>query len=907
MNDSVCFLLVPDAASARRVRRGLAQEGTALGVVVGTWPELLSLAREAFLVPEVKVDWPAVVARAMSRVEQPFWAESLKTDPEGTLRAIMGTLREFLDACPPGTTLLKGKVSGLSERGQRHFNDLCRLQEALDGQLPADLAGIRAVLTAPAWLPLRAIRVQYLPGTPATAWQLDLLNRLNQDDRTPPPSPLWQNLLETSSDFPPRAGKGTALGHLQREYEDYHPSLKRAPLDDSLCFLGVRDELAEVEVVAGMIQRLLDGEPGLSAGRVGILLDGSPFRDRAVAEVFTRAGLPLSGLRRRSSTRDLVSEALGHFLRTRRVGASTMAMASLLSSPLWPWPPETGADLAMAAQDPRARRDRTIPPEVGLCGASELLLLLRDGRAQTPGELTAQLQAFLAALPTPEGEAQDSEPVKAGAVALLERVRSLPAGGEIPWEDLLRGIPQAGPAIGEGTEYWREGIAVSYEDREPERELDFLFVLGFAEGHFPPAPRLPVVLDDEDRRVLWQENGLRLPFRDDEVRCGQTRFFRHLRNVSRGCVFTVPLRDLAGKPRQPSGTLDLIAGMFAGIDSAEQLLRLPEREGDRGRIPGLALAPAAEPSPPRTVAVDDLELGLDLYISPDGTIRHDSPTRLEKMLVSPLAWLFDRIGVVPRSWAPEQCDPPTCGTIAHAVFEHLFAPGKELPSPEEVESRVRDLFSGVVGDKAPFLLGDEWSVERNRLAGEIARAATAWASILTGVGAHVVGAEQKLSGELSGIPISGQTDLLLRLADGRGFVVDYKKSSSAKRRLAMTRGWDLQASLYRLMLAEGGAGAGDARGPDGVLYYMMNDQTGLADAPFDHPAVDFLDGDISAEAMPAVKEGIARLRQGQVRLNREGDEKYFNAQGVGTYCLQDSPLIARFTLPADPGGDGGEP
>ncbi|HNX97325.1 MAG TPA: PD-(D/E)XK nuclease family protein, partial [Candidatus Aminicenantes bacterium] len=492
----------------------------------------------------------------------------------------------------------------------------------------------------------------------------------------------------------------------------------------------MRDELAEVEVAAGMIQRLLDEEPRLDPARIGLLLDGSPFRDRAIAEVFARAGLPLSGLRRRSVARDLGSEALRLFLLTRRVGAPAMAMASLLSLPLWPWPLDTGADLALAAQDSRARRTREIPPEVSSCRASDLLVLLRDGRAKTPGELVAQLQALINVLPTIEGEATALESAREGAAAVLERVRSLPAGAEIPWEELLRGLSVARPETGEGPEYWREGITVSYEESTPERELDHLFVLGFAEGHYPPAPAISAVFDDNDRLVLRYHEGLFLLLSRDRVDDGRAELFCHVRNVSQRCVLLTPLRDLAGKPRNLSGTMDLMAGMFTGIGSAEQLLRIPERKGDRGCIPGLALAPATEPSAPRTMNVADLELGLDLYVDPAGTIRPDSPTRLEKMLVSPLAWLFDRLGLIPRSWAPEQCDPPTCGTIAHAVFEHLFVPGQELPSPEEVERRVPDLFARAVAGNTPFLLGEEWSVERNRLAGDIVRAATAWAGIL---------------------------------------------------------------------------------------------------------------------------------------------------------------------------------
>ena len=57
MTDVLHFLLVPDKAAARRVRRAIASRDACAGTVVGTWGELVDQARRAYLLPPV--DAPA--------------------------------------------------------------------------------------------------------------------------------------------------------------------------------------------------------------------------------------------------------------------------------------------------------------------------------------------------------------------------------------------------------------------------------------------------------------------------------------------------------------------------------------------------------------------------------------------------------------------------------------------------------------------------------------------------------------------------------------------------------------------------------------------------------------------------------------------------------------------------------
>jgi len=121
------------------------------------------------------------------------------------------------------------------------------------------------------------------------------------------------------------------------------------------------------------------------------------------------------------------------------------------------------------------------------------------------------------------------------------------------------------------------------------------------------------------------------------------------------------------------------------------------------------------------------------------------------------------------------------------------------------------------------------------------------------------------------------------------------------------KGYDSQAHLYRLMLQTGSV---DGENPElaaaigtgrqiGVMYYMLNDQTALADTSgwSDGLLGGFheLGAEISVKAMDLIKERIAQLEKGIVTLNSAADEEWFNrTAGTTPYALNNSPLIRLF-------------
>ena len=377
----------------------------------------------------------------------------------------------------------------------------------------------------------------------------------------------------------------------------------------------------------------------------------------------------------------------------------------------------------------------------------------------------------------------------------------------------------------------------------------------------------------------------------------------------------VPRRDATGKAQSPSESLVFMHRLFAGPESANELIvELDAAEG-RARARQVAFAEVAVPVAPRVPVVADLEFGRDLValrVDAEGKPKPESPSSLETLMVSRLTWLLKRLEAEPLDWAPEEAGPALLGTLAHEVFEGLFAPGEACPEREEIPARVEALVEEALRRKAPFMRAASWVVERRHFTAQTIKAAQAWREVIAGLNAEVVAAEEWLAGQWSGIAVHGQTDLILGLSGNRLLVVDYKRSKSTNRLKQMQKGFDSQASLYRAMLESGGpknpenvalAQRLKAAAETGVVYFLLNDQVALSDiAPPESAGIPqwrALGDDIASEALTRIGQYLEEVRAGRVVLNRVNDAEFFEKQaGIKPYALEASPLVTLFMLPA---------
>ena len=905
--DVLTFLLVPDASAARRVRRMIAERGACSGLLVGSWAGLIDAARRAYLAPVSPTDWVDAFDAALAATPDAFWERSLEVAPVETTRAVEAALAQLYGAHPVAEPLDFEMVAVLPERPRRHVRDLLRLIESLNGRLPDDLTILRDLLAADAADALHAVRVVQVDGVPSlTCWQQALVDKLNLDAaaRGAVGSDSDElEILRSAFSAAAVANRPGALGVLQARL--FTGGGDPEPLDDSVQWVGVRDFLQEAEVAAGMVQRMLEERPDLRLADIGLLVPDSFEYAVALKDAFRLAGLPLSGLQVEHWRRDLGREAVFHFLYCRQRPAPAMALAVCLASPLMPWSREEGGRLAQSVMD----GDYRLRAPVAAGAAGERMLALLRGEDRFPAALAQALRGFSELLDGDEQFVLHRLQARDAADRLCEL---LGHGTEIDWPALRRmAKPRLVPS-GEASDFNQEGITVWRESQETWRPVRRLLVLGFAQGHYPAASASGPVFSADDIQALRDRLGLQMPTPADELARRRARLRRQLGAVVEAVTFLVPRRDFAGKPQAPSDTLIFMHPLFTGPDSAQERVLDIEAASLRDGISHLALAEPAAPEPPERSPVHDLQFDRDLLqlrMGRDGVQRPESPSGLETLMVSRLAWLLRRLQAEPLGWAPESPDARLLGTLAHAVFEQLFRPGVALPERAALEARTLALLDAAIRERAPFLMAPQWQVERRHLAAGTARAALAWRDALERLGAEVLAGEAWLEGTWAGIPIHGQADLILGLPEDRLVVVDYKRSKSTKRREQMEKGYDSQANLYRTMLQTGGL-KNDIEGPSAerlrrasaiaTVYYMMNDQTGLADTALPDtngiPNWQTLDNDVSGAAMALIRQRLDEVRAGLLTLNRAGDAEFFTKQaGITPYALENSPLIALFT------------
>ena len=901
----VHFILAEDRAQSRFIKRQLAESGAWLHLVVGTWLELAETLQGVFLAGTGEDHWGQRLSQAAAGMEEAFWAASLKVAPAETLACLDAELRRLLRAAGPGQMLADRRPEGLGARGSRHFLELCALHRAMEGILPAELDLVQRLLAVEPATRLKDVAVY--PGLLRSVpdpWQQALLQWLNGLAGSQADAERLALLAGLGADEG-RAG-GRALGHLAARL--FTTGCHRVPLDDSVQWLAVRDPLQEVEVAAGIIQQALRDDRSLIPGDFALLVPDDDSYALPLQAVFGRAGIPLSGFDGRLAERDLGAEVWFYFLLSLHKPAPVMALAAFLTSPLLPWEGAAGHHLAQRVMDGRF----DFPPPEGASDVQrQLLQLLREG-TEDGGALRRALQGLAKCLSRPE----PGEPHRRRAVELGESLMAmLPPAGAIPWEALLQACVPVPRRADAPLPLYREGVAVFSEGEEPWRRVRQLLILGFCQGRYPAGVGGSPVFGEADLAALRDSCGLAVELPADLITRRRQRLRRQLAAASERAHFLIPRRSECGEPVPEAGSLTFMARLFEGVEEASGLVRELERRDDLFACRGLALAQERAHDPGRALTIADLDFQRNLLrvkTRADGSLRPLSPSSLATLMVSPLAWLLSRLGLEGKEWCPEALDVATKGTLAHRVFEDLFSPGQPIPTEAEIGTRVPTLLQKAVRDLAPFLLAAAWRVERAHLQREIQCAATSWSAFLGSSGGQVLGNELWLDGRLDDLPLHGSADSVVGLPDGRIFVVDFKKSKSAKRREQMEQGYDSQASLYRLMLQTGEAqnrddelGRALRQGHEiGILYYLMNDQVALTDTAGwlkgDLPGAFELGAGISTAAMALIRERIGQIRRGEVRLNGQGDEEWYQKNaGITIYALDNSPLLRLFMHPRE--------
>ncbi len=694
--------------------------------------------------------------------------------------------------------------------------------------------------------------------------------------------------------LPPEKGKG-GVAHLQRSlFESNHcPQNSRS----GLSWLATRDYRHEVELTAGMVQKLMK-DSAVASNEIAILLPESADYTNTLAEVFQKAAIPLSGSTSISGSRDHGRELLYYFLLCRKsLAPPPMLLASLFGSPLLPWAGSAtqisqsimdGAWMSTILEDLPEDQHKTA-------------LFLNGKQITSAKRLIKSLRGMTAIV----AKGEHAQHRQTALAIIQELLACLAENKEIDWDTLLT-ISQPKPIISnEQNDITLEGVCIFHPDREPWQAVKHLLVLGFKDGLYPQVPSSFPVIPEEDRLVLGKS--ISIVSRQSIIKQQRQRFSRQLCAASKTITFFIPRLSSTGERLQPSASLGFMAKLFDGVMSGEDLIIDPEQTKD---LQKLMLATAAKQAaiPPRNIRSADLKLKDNLLTKRkdrEGKTAQESPSGLEKMMVSPLSWLLTRYAISSHEWGPAGLDALVIGSIAHEVFERLFSHNIKLPQKGRVGSKVQSLFNQVIKDDFQFLLEDEWQVECRQMVKQFTEAAIGWLDFLNKNKLEILGEETWLAGRFYKHPIRGKADLICRAPDGRLFVVDYKTSKSGKRKERMEKSNDHQAALYCQML-ESGSLPEDIpvklknhlkKSPEiGALYYTLRDQVILGDTNSSSlKDAETIQADIAQNSLQLIREKMKELRAGKIAMNRDTDPEYFEKTlSIAPYALDDSPLIRLF-------------
>jgi hypothetical protein len=281
-----------------------------------------------------------------------------------------------------------------------------------------------------------------------------------------------------------------------------------------------------------------------------------------------------------------------------------------------------------------------------------LFHLIRSPSPATTTELKEQLRRFRHLLSEDEALQPDVREAKAQIARLITALGRAADAAEPDFDKAIRFAAAYQPIAARRGPYLLGGVRVMLAHEAPDRRFRKLLVLGFNDGAYPASPVGNPFFLDSEVGLIREQTGLVLPSMASQIDGALDLFMRQLRCASEQIVLLLSERDRGGSALAPSSSLPLMARLVAGMASPEDLV-VPMTRG-QGTIWDRLVAWRARPEFKSVEAPDlppHLEFGIDLLglrRKEDGSPRPQSPSRLETLLVSPLAWLLG-------NWARSRC------------------------------------------------------------------------------------------------------------------------------------------------------------------------------------------------------------------------------------------------------------
>lgn len=882
---SIHFMLVPDAQSGATIRDEFAKRN-ATNVKVGTFDILLDLLMEYWLLPTLDdKKWKTKLTHQAISMKEAFWAKSIKIDEKSVINDLDTSLQLLLNTLSTEDKVLP-VIKKNDTRYSKYYNDLSDLLKKMDFIFPINLEKARLWNTHFDLRPLENIYVYLESSLNLEVWQEEIVTKLQPSSENEYSKIYKQAFtVDVNTD-------NDDLMHLQTMLFSNERS-KSIPEIKNLQWLVARDVQQEVEVLAGMVQNT-----GANFDEMAIVIPKDGWYKEFLIQTFNTFNIPLSRAGEIEEYSDIGTQWVFDAIQAQEVFAAPMIFASLLSSPLMPFSNYQRQYLASIAFDNDWRDDKGNIKEKVLADLSEnaqslVEIIIRwqeKAKEQSVDLFLDELEEIYSLITYRETIQLHKERFKSSVEDLKTYYESF---SDTNYRSLLNQIQPYALKENSSTESYLNSIHVVHEDDCMIHKVKHLFVLGFNDGHYPRKLDKVGVFSRANWQLLGKELNVNLDYQEQFYEKAKIAFKRQLQCAKESITFLSSALDLQGTAQTPSSTLSDIAFCFydaEGEFEPEDLLISLEKEKDTPFF--YATNDRIEIKVHRELISDDLEFSQNLFElrkNNDGTLRPESPSSLEKLMISPLGWFLYRQGLEPKTWDIEELSVAMQGTIAHGVFEDIFSPA----NPTYDLSNMHTHIERRIQEEAPFLTKEHRKLDYEQLISSILKAADEFKSLLQNTNTDVKSTEEKLSGEIFGIPVAGRTDAILNTL-GKQLVLDYKKSGSKSRIKRMESGYDHQLFLYKIMLDDNKAL---------TAYYTMNDATLVVDENIalgsgNNYSIVGIENDCTVNASISIEERVNQICNGELKLNCENDDKTWEKRGVtASYTLEGSPIIKLFIKP----------
>jgi ATP-dependent helicase/DNAse subunit B len=463
-------------------------------------------------------------------------------------------------------------------------------------------------------------------------------------------------------------GARAAMHHVERLL--FEPERERIDPGDAVRLLEAGGELAEAELVAGEVLKLLGA--GVPAEEVVVVCRSLARTAPVIAGVFRRYGIALASRYRMPFAHTTLGRSVRALARCALAPeASADDLLDLLRSPGRLDRIEL-AD-ALEAEIRREALNTSEQARERLQWDLDEIDRLR-GSEDVSGELARQARRMFAA--PHRGDAAILDPTEeldaralSALIAALEEVQEL--GERLSGAELIalmeRLEVEAGQPVRPGAVLLAEPLAIR------ARRFRAVFVCGLNEGEFPMPGSSEPFLSDEHRRELALTAGLRLPATEDALARERYLFYACVSRATEQLVFSYRSSDEEGNLSLPSPFIADVADLFVKDWLGRRRRRLladvvwdpATAPTARERTRAIASARASGTAPPSPVHA----LGLHALTH----VRHKdivSGGALETYADCPVKWLMDR-QLSPARFEPEP-DPLVRGSYMHEALEEVM-------------------------------------------------------------------------------------------------------------------------------------------------------------------------------------------------------------------------------------------